>query len=234
MGTTAAGGKDHLSVAKCNRSQSLAITGPEGRRFKTVTYRMSLPNPDPPLSLVIRSQHCGTDVAGSGRSMSEAGLGGSSGLPYPGYPYALMLRLRVVQIVCGILTALVGSAACIEKQSRSTLSVGLLCGFLTLIAAVVSISLFRKELCRAARMPLSTWILTDGDNKTLKADFILAILWLSSVVACVLMIGLSALSLTAQNKNIFVLGVLETTLGVIILISIVGTVLLRVRYGIIS
>lgn len=211
---------------KSARSQSLVVTPlkaantPEIRKVRKVTYRMSLPNPDP--CMVVRPHL---------RHMSDAGISGSAFAPYPGYPYALMLRLRVLQVVCGILTTLIGSTACIEEKSRFTLSIGLVCGFLTLLAAVVSISLFKKEFCRS--LPPSSWIIPER-SETLREDLIVAILWLASVASCVMMIGFAGLALTAHNRNVFVLGVLETIFGFVILFSVVGTVLLRVRYGIIS
>lgn len=52
-----------------------------------------------------------------------------------GYPFASVLRLRVVQVVCGISTLLMGAVALIEEKTPYNLSLGLPAGLSTVLAA---------------------------------------------------------------------------------------------------
>lgn len=51
------------------------------------------------------------------------------------YPFALVLRLRVAQIVCGISTLLMGAAALIEEKSQFNMGMGIPAGLSTVLAA---------------------------------------------------------------------------------------------------
>ncbi|XP_025422687.1 uncharacterized protein LOC112692281 isoform X2 [Sipha flava] len=56
------------------------------------------------------------------------------------YPFSQVLRIRVLQIVCGILGVVMGSVACIEeKGSFANLGLGIPTGFSTVLAAAFSI-----------------------------------------------------------------------------------------------
>ncbi|KAF0769346.1 Uncharacterized protein FWK35_00006939, partial [Aphis craccivora] len=53
------------------------------------------------------------------------------------YPFSQVLRIRVLQIVCGILAVVMGSVACIEeKGSFGNLGLGIPTGLSTVLAAV--------------------------------------------------------------------------------------------------
>ncbi|XP_045765353.1 uncharacterized protein LOC123867386 [Maniola jurtina] len=55
------------------------------------------------------------------------------------YPLALVLRLRVLQIVCGISTLVMGSVAFIEERHKFNMGLGIPAGSLSVLAAAVSI-----------------------------------------------------------------------------------------------
>ncbi|KAL4710806.1 hypothetical protein ACJJTC_009355 [Scirpophaga incertulas] len=55
------------------------------------------------------------------------------------YPLALVLRLRVLQIVCGISAMVMGSVAFIEERQKFNMGLGIPAGGVSVIAAAVSI-----------------------------------------------------------------------------------------------
>ncbi|XP_072940094.1 uncharacterized protein [Epargyreus clarus] len=55
------------------------------------------------------------------------------------YPLALVLRLRVLQIVCGISTLVMGSVAFIEERQKFNMGLGIPAGGFSILAAAVSI-----------------------------------------------------------------------------------------------
>ncbi|XP_045534984.1 uncharacterized protein LOC123721187 [Papilio machaon] len=55
------------------------------------------------------------------------------------YPLAIVLRLRVLQIVCGISAMVMGSVAFIEERQKFNMGLGIPAGCVSVIAAAVSI-----------------------------------------------------------------------------------------------
>ncbi|OWR52876.1 hypothetical protein KGM_205557 [Danaus plexippus plexippus] len=55
------------------------------------------------------------------------------------YPLAVVLRLRVLQIVCGISTMVMGSVAFIEERQKFNMGLGIPAGSFSVVAAAVSI-----------------------------------------------------------------------------------------------
>ncbi|CAB3360680.1 Hypothetical predicted protein [Cloeon dipterum] len=55
------------------------------------------------------------------------------------YPFALVLRLRVMQIVCGISTMVMGTVALIEEKGQMNLGLGVPAGGVVVLAASLSI-----------------------------------------------------------------------------------------------
>ncbi|CAK1598431.1 unnamed protein product [Parnassius mnemosyne] len=55
------------------------------------------------------------------------------------YPLAVVLRLRVLQIVCGISAMVMGSVAFIEERQKFNMGLGIPAGCFSVIAAAVSI-----------------------------------------------------------------------------------------------
>ncbi|XP_077484951.1 uncharacterized protein LOC144094969 [Amblyomma americanum] len=58
---------------------------------------------------------------------------------------AVLLRLRVTQIVLGIVTLVLGASACLDPRARVTLSFGVPTGSLTLLAACGHVRAVRRE-----------------------------------------------------------------------------------------
>lgn len=52
-----------------------------------------------------------------------------------GYPFALVLRMRVIQIVCGISTLVMGAVALIDEKSQFNLGFGIPAGLSTVLAS---------------------------------------------------------------------------------------------------
>ncbi|XP_047526258.1 uncharacterized protein LOC125063720 [Pieris napi] len=72
-------------------------------------------------------------------TLLRAGSDGPT-LNYPfGYPLALVLRLRVLQIVCGISKIVMGSVAFIEERQKLNMGLGIPAGTLSVLAAAMSI-----------------------------------------------------------------------------------------------
>ncbi|XP_047528809.1 uncharacterized protein LOC125065317 [Vanessa atalanta] len=80
------------------------------------------------------------------------------------YPLALVLRLRVLQIVCGISTMVMGSVAFIEERQKFNMGLGIPAGSLSVLAAAVSIHTSRG------------WGVTSGAG----AGAAVALLWAAS------------------------------------------------------
>ncbi|CAH2267078.1 jg8342 [Pararge aegeria aegeria] len=80
------------------------------------------------------------------------------------YPLALVLRLRVLQIVCGISTLVMGSVAFIEERQKFNMGLGIPAGSLSILAAAVSIHTSRG------------WGVSSGASAGIAA----AILWAAS------------------------------------------------------
>jgi hypothetical protein len=53
------------------------------------------------------------------------------------YPFAFVLRLRVVQVVCGISALVMGTVALIEERGQLNLAVAIPAGCATILAAGV-------------------------------------------------------------------------------------------------
>ncbi|XP_066999001.1 uncharacterized protein [Anabrus simplex] len=56
-----------------------------------------------------------------------------------GYPFALVLRLRVLQVVCGICVLVMGTVGFIEERGEMNLGLGIPAGAVTVLAAGASI-----------------------------------------------------------------------------------------------
>ncbi|KAG7308001.1 hypothetical protein JYU34_006630 [Plutella xylostella] len=62
---------------------------------------------------------------------------------FHGYPLVLMLRLRVLQIVCGIAAMVMGTVAFIEERQKLNMGLGIPAGGISVIAAAISIHTMR-------------------------------------------------------------------------------------------
>ncbi|GBP87474.1 hypothetical protein EVAR_59203_1 [Eumeta japonica] len=79
--------------------------------------------------------------------------------PAPLYPFAVALRVRVLQIVCGISGLVVGAVGWLEERRRPALGLGVPAGALTVVAAGFErgdrIKKFRNEN-KTYRLPCSS------------------------------------------------------------------------------
>lgn len=130
-------------------------------------------------------------------------------------PLAILLRLRVTQIVAGILFVLLGTVACLEDTTRYTLSVAIPAGFLSVLTAVINIQANRKEygmgLLGVPTIQTSSLM---WSTRTLRSR----ILTLLCVGACLVLLSLACLAASSRtNRNQAALGCLQALTAMTIL-----------------
>ncbi|KAL1452417.1 hypothetical protein WDU94_006651 [Cyamophila willieti] len=145
------------------------------------------------------------------------------------YPFAVVLRLRVLQIVCGISALVMGTVAFIEERGQINLGVGILAGLSTVVAAASSIHTsrgFSGYKSPSCDYPLLYFRFL---GPTMKIALVLTALWsLVLFVHMTLIVFASEILLkwadTSQSAslsgNILVLAVILGLLSIIILITI--------------
>ncbi|XP_023216384.1 uncharacterized protein LOC111618987 [Centruroides sculpturatus] len=140
-------------------------------------------------------------------------------------PLAVLLRLRVTQIVAGILFVLLGTVACLEDTTRYTLSVAIPAGFLSVLTAVINIQANRKEYgmgllgVSAAHTSSLMW-----STRTLRSR----ILTLLCTGACLVLLSLACLAASSRtNKNQAALGCLQALTSMTILGTEAAVIALR-------
>ncbi|XP_037867692.1 uncharacterized protein LOC105843000 isoform X2 [Bombyx mori] len=76
-------------------------------------------------------------------AVSGASRGDDTDLPFAGgvrlYPFAIALRVRVLQIVCGIGGLVVGAVGWLEEKQKPALGLGVPTGAITVLAAATSV-----------------------------------------------------------------------------------------------
>ncbi|KAJ8887927.1 hypothetical protein PR048_007411 [Dryococelus australis] len=75
-----------------------------------------------------------SDNLTTARTSDDSG-GDQGALLEDAYPFALVLRLRVLQIVCGISGTVMGTVACIEERGDLNLGLAVPAGCVTVLAA---------------------------------------------------------------------------------------------------
>lgn len=93
------------------------------------------------------------------------------------YPFAVVLRLRVLQIVCGISALVMGTVAFIEERGQFNLGVGILAGLSTVIAAASCIHTSRGFSGYRSPSCDYPWLHFRFLGPTIKAAAILSGLW---------------------------------------------------------
>ncbi|XP_073987053.1 uncharacterized protein [Rhodnius prolixus] len=141
------------------------------------------------------------------------------------YPFSRVLRLRVMQIVCGILILVMGAVACIEERGRLTnLALGVPAGLFTVLAAGASIHTSRGfGGYRASSWSEGSILRALGPTPQTAAP--LVVLW---AVACVLHAALlvqSALvlkstKLNSEKSTRFQLAIVELILSILTLVAV--------------
>ncbi|XP_073995426.1 uncharacterized protein isoform X2 [Rhodnius prolixus] len=145
------------------------------------------------------------------------------------YPFAKVLRLRVLQIVCGIACLVLGSVAFIEEGGQLNLGLGIPAGLFTVLAAGVSVhtsrgfSGYRDPNCASGLRFL-------GPRPSIALP--LTLLW---AAACILLTALIVLSsgelvLGAGGRQLSVLAGLLLALAAAILAAVLTLLRIDCRY----
>ncbi|XP_014293901.1 uncharacterized protein [Halyomorpha halys] len=174
--------------------------------------------------------NCKTDISGSRFSKESAtALDGEepSNEKQPKiYPFALVLRFRVLQIVCGISSLVMGTVAFIEEHGQVNLGLGMPAGIFTVIAAGVSIhtsrgwSGYREPSCRPSLRFL-------GPTPTLGAAS--GILWGTAVCFHAAVLGL-AVPAMVDGQQLAAVAVLLSVLSAVTLVAVAAVLHLDCSY----
>ncbi|XP_044262099.1 uncharacterized protein LOC123009688 [Tribolium madens] len=117
------------------------------------------------------------------------------------YPFAMVFRLRVLQIVCGISFLVIGTVAFIEEKGKMNLGLGIPAGGATILAAAASIhttkgfSGYRSSSC----MPGSHFRFL---GPSVKIAIPLTILWATACSFLAILMLKSTKILTCYQDNI--------------------------------
>lgn len=159
---------------------------------------------------------------------------GSSGTGV--YPFALVLRLRVLQVVCGISALVMGAVAFIEERGDLNLAFAVPAGCATVLAAAASIhtsrgfSGYQPSTCRT-----SSALRFLGPSLRVAAP--LAVLWAvaCSLHATLVFHAIRTLAGTSEAKSdlsetVVVLAVTELTLTAITILAVLFILRIDCRY----
>ncbi|KAI8420682.1 hypothetical protein MSG28_007912 [Choristoneura fumiferana] len=114
-----------------------------------VAIRVDLAQVFPQTNMWSRKQSVCSAVSGTSKcDDSDSPLAGGVKI----YPFAIALRVRVLQIVCGIGGLVVGAVGWLEERKEPELGLGVPAGAITVLAAGQSIYLF---LVLRIKVPLS-------------------------------------------------------------------------------
>ncbi|XP_050442463.1 uncharacterized protein LOC126846726 [Adelges cooleyi] len=146
------------------------------------------------------------------------------------YFFSHILRVRVLQIVCGILAVVMGSVACIEdKGSFANLGLGIPAGLSTVLAAATSIYTSRifngynDTLTASSNRTLAVFRLL---GPTFQSAIAVGLFWSLALVLNVMLFTRAGRALTEYQTNIssnptmFWLAVLHLTLSSLVLIAV--------------
>lgn len=166
------------------------------------------------------------------------------------YPFALVLRLRVLQIVCGISAMVMGTVAFIEERGRFNLGLGIPAGAATVLAAAASIHTsrgfggYRPSSCT----PESPWFTLRFLGPSARIAGLLAALWgtACSLHAAVLFLAVRTLAVTSSeardpqsdhlttttsaSHNLAVLAAVHITLSALTLVVVITVLRVDCRY----
>ncbi|XP_054281112.1 uncharacterized protein LOC128998784 [Macrosteles quadrilineatus] len=125
-----------------------------------------------------------------------------------GYPFAVVLRLRVLQIVCGISALVMGAVAFIEERGRLHLGLGMPAGVLTVAAAAMSIHTsrgFSGYTSPSCVPPLSLFRFL---GPSVRVAVPLTLLWTSSVALHLVVFAFCLGSLFVSSQTTVIASVL--------------------------
>lgn len=177
------------------------------------------------------SNPSGGGVSGGGGSGSAPRPPSEFGSEATGYAHtsAIALRLRVTQVVCGIMTCVVGAVACIEERGHFRLGTGVVAGTATVVASIASIHATFNDfgVDRARWIQYTT---TSSGADCGGRSCVLSGLWALAVVANMVMLAFAFMAFLSCDKNLIVIGSLELVFGVLVLAILVGNLLLAMHY----
>lgn len=146
------------------------------------------------------------------------------------YPFAVVLRLRVLQIVCGITGLVMGMVATIEEKGKMNLGLAIPAGILTVIAAAGSIYMSHgfsgyrpQQLCDPRLQPFRFL------GPTVRSAVALTVLWLAACLLHACLLYVSARSLF-RNGQIAVLATILISLTLLTLLSTAALVHIDCKY----
>ncbi|KAK5650204.1 hypothetical protein RI129_001233 [Pyrocoelia pectoralis] len=158
------------------------------------------------------------------------------------YPFATVLRFRVLQIVCGISFLIVGTVAFIEERGELNLSLGIPAGGSTIIAAATSIHTtkgfggYRASTCH----PNSPFRFL---GPSIRVAVLIAVLWGSACSFVTALVIQSIRTITGTHvyevcdefvqenaTDITILAIVELSLSLITLLSVSLLVRIDCRY----
>lgn len=146
--------------------------------------------------------------------------------------FAVTLRLRVTQIVAGIIMVLLGSVACLESTVRGTLGVGIPAGVLTVVASIANIQVGRRYFTTNAMDIQAQGHLNSIWNSQTPVfrNFRPFLPTLACVLANLPLLALSCMAVVSTNRNKLVLGWLLGAASVLVISTEASVWLLRYRY----
>lgn len=150
------------------------------------------------------------------------------------FPAALFLRLRVTQIVLGILVTLLATVVCIE-ESGSHLQVGgtgIIAGLVSVVAAGTNIHASRYCATEAIGWTLVAVWSPDEDRSrsSALAAVALSALWMTAGAVNGALIVLVVVHVPASNPNLVALGIMEVVLASMVLVIALVAMAVSWRY----
>ncbi|XP_065210299.1 uncharacterized protein LOC135838548 [Planococcus citri] len=129
------------------------------------------------------------------------------------YPFAVVLRLRVLQIVCGISGIVMGTVAFIEEKSSMNLGIGMPAGLLTVTAAAGSIHTSRGFGGYVQPSCDPPWSHLRFLGPTITSAFSLTLLWsFACILHCVLLRNSFKALFTSEDLTILAVVLMSLTL----------------------
>ncbi|XP_076354783.1 uncharacterized protein LOC143249200 [Tachypleus tridentatus] len=153
------------------------------------------------------------------RSTSLSGSEETTSLPLvASRPFAVLLRLRVTQIVAGIVTVLFGTVACLDPTTRPTLGFGIPAGALTVLAAALHMQASRRQFHAALAGSSTLFFGSGGSRQATLLQVIRPLLpTLACVLASLLLLVLACMALGGNDRNLVALGVLHSISALVVL-----------------
>lgn len=141
------------------------------------------------------------------------------------YPFALVLRLRVLQIVCGISGIVMGTVAFIEEKGCMNLGIGMPAGLLTVTAAAGNIHTSRGFSGYVQPTCDPPWSHLRFLGPTVMSAVSLAVLWSSSCVLHFVLLW-NSVKVLSSSEELTTLAIVLMSLSLITLLA--AALLLRI------